>query len=118
ELNRLSPEWAAPSDPDPTGPPLHLPLNTEERRLCRQVITFVYVTLREGAPDEAAEAVARREAEAIARLAAEFWEGLRQHGAGRLPEPSTLPSTQELLEQARQAMTEAKRKARFRTPLP
>jgi hypothetical protein len=103
ELNRLPPEPEEPTLWSGADPPPSFPGRTDEERLCRQVVAHVRVTLRHGAPDRAAAVVAR--------LEAEFWEELRQHGAIRLPDPSFLPPVQELLEQARKAMTEAKRQA-------
>jgi hypothetical protein len=78
---------------------------SEEERLCWQVIR--YVTNLEG---DWPAAVA-----AAARLEAELQEGLRRHGALQLPDPTGLPSAEELLERARATMTEAERRACFST---
>jgi hypothetical protein len=89
ELDRLPPAPARPAWLDPT---LHIPADTEEGRLCRQVVAAVRAEL--GAePDRAAAAVAR--------LEAAFWEELRRHGEIRLPDPDSLTPVQQLLEQAR-----------------
>ena len=90
ELDRLPPEPDPPPGFDPT---LRIPADTEEGRLCRQVVTAVQAEL--GAePDRAAEAVAR--------LEAEFFQELRRRGAVRLPDPPP-DSVEELLRQARAA---------------
>jgi hypothetical protein len=104
-LNRLPPESIEPPLLDRIDASLRLPRNTDEERLCWLVIAQVKAVLRDEPPD--------RVAAVVARLAAEFREELRQHGVLRLPDPSTLPSAQELLERARKAMTETEGKAPF-----
>jgi hypothetical protein len=102
-LNRLPPESIELSRLGRIDASLRLPKNTAEERLCWLVIAQVKAVLSDEPPDRV-EVV-------VARLEAEFWEELRQHGVLRLPDPSTLPSAQELLERARKAMIETERKA-------
>ena len=94
ELNRLPP--AAPDlalgDWDETL--LRVPVRTDEERLCRQVVEWVYRVLRSEVSPESA-------AEAVERLEAEWQEVLRRHGAIRLPDSAVQPPVQELLEAAR-----------------
>ena len=87
---------------------LRVPARTEEERLCRQVVEWVDGLRRSESPESVAATVAR--------LTAEFREELRRHGAIRLPDPSSLPSAKELLDQARKAMTEVERKAILSPP--
>jgi hypothetical protein len=84
---------------------LSVPAHTEDERLCRQVVQWVEGLRLSGLPDSAEAAVAR--------LNAEYQQELRRHGAIRLPDPSTLPPAQELLDQTRAALTEAERQALF-----
>jgi hypothetical protein len=102
ELNRLSPDVSALTTPDFDPSPLSDPVHTKEERLCRQVVQWVD-TLRLVASPEYADA-------AVARLNAEYRE-LRKHGEIRLPDSSSLPSNQTLLEFARKAMPEVERRA-------
>jgi hypothetical protein len=81
--------------------PIFLDGPSDEERLCRQVMRYV-TNLQVDWP----EAVA-----AAARLEAELQEELRRHGAVQLPDPTGLPSAEDLLEQARATMTEAERRA-------
>jgi hypothetical protein len=78
ELDRLPPAPAPPTGFDPT---LRIPADTDEGRLCRQVVAVGRAELAAD-PDRAAEAVAR--------LEEEFLQALRQRGAVRLPDPSSL----------------------------
>jgi hypothetical protein len=93
ELNRRPPVTDPPAYADPDGPPLTIPRDTEEGRLCRQVIQYAYFALRSEAPGRADAAVAR--------LEAEFFAECRAHGAVRLPDPASLEPVEELLKQAR-----------------
>jgi hypothetical protein len=93
ELNRRPPEVLAPAQADPNGPPLTIPLDTEEGRLCRQVILYAHYALRAEAPGQADEAVAH--------LEAEFFAELRAHGTVRLPDPASLEPVEALLAHAR-----------------
>jgi hypothetical protein len=102
-LNRLPPKSVELPNLDAIDASLRLPKRTDAERLCWLVIAHVKAVLNEEPPD--------RVAAVVARLEAEFWEELRRHGVLRLPDPSTLPSAQELLERAQKAMTETERKA-------
>jgi hypothetical protein len=103
ELNRRPPEVMAPAQAVPGDPPLTIPLDTEEGRLCRQVIVHAYHALHEEAPGRADAAVAR--------LEAEFFAERRAHGTIRLPDPATLEPVEELLQQARAWIAEHERRA-------
>ena len=102
-LNRFPPETPALSLLDTHHWALSAPVHTEDERLCRQVVQWVSGFWLSEGPEYAAAAVAR--------LNAEFREELCRHGAIRLPDPSGLPTAQELLEQARVAMSASERKA-------
>jgi hypothetical protein len=108
ELNRRPPATAPPADADPNGPPLTIPLDTEEGRLCRQVILSAYYALRSEAPGRADAAVAR--------LEAEFFAERRAHGALRLPDPVMLEPVEEVLKQARLWIAEQERRAARTVP--
>ena len=96
-----APSRAAPlSLRDAYPSPLSVPAQTEDQRLCRQVIDWVDSDLRVESDERAAAGVAR--------LNGEFQEGLRRHGVIRLPDPAALTPVREILEQAR----------RERPPLP
>ena len=73
-----------------------VPGRTEEERLCRQVITYAGWELL--AEPERANAV-------VGRLKADFNAKLCQGGAIQLPDSSSLPTVQELLEDARVELT-------------
>jgi hypothetical protein len=103
ELNRRPPVVMPPAYADPNGPPLTIPLDTEEARLCRQVILHAYYALRSVAPGRADAAVAR--------LEAEFFAERRAHGAIRLPDPASLEPVEELLQQARAWIAQLERRA-------
>jgi hypothetical protein len=102
-LNRLPPETARLSLSDAYPSPLSAPAQTEDERLCRQVIEWVDYMLRTESDERAAAGVAR--------LNEEFQENLRRHGTVRLPDPSALPPAQEILAWVRGALTEAERRA-------
>jgi hypothetical protein len=110
ELNRRPPVTDPPAYADPNGPPLTIPLDTEEGRLCRQVIRHAYYALRSEAPGRADAAVAR--------LEAAFFAELRAHGAVRLPDPSALEPVEDLLQQARAWIAEQERRAAGAGPRP
>jgi hypothetical protein len=110
ELNRRPPTTVPPAYADPNGPPLTIPRDTEEARLCRQVILSAYYALRSVAPGRADAAVAR--------LEAEFFAERRAHGAVRLPDPATLEPVEELLQQARAWVAEQERRAARTGPPP
>jgi hypothetical protein len=93
ELNRLLPASAATDGPDSSGLILRLPRDTEEGRLCWQVVTYADAALSTEAPGRAAAAVDR--------LEAEYFAELRAHGAVRLPDPASLEPVGGLLRQAR-----------------
>jgi hypothetical protein len=99
ELNRLPPE---PAKPTHVVSPVHIPVDTEEGWLCRQVVESVRVALYQE-PDRAAAVVAR--------LEAEFFAELRRRGTVRLPEASSLEPVRELLQRTRTGLTEAQRQA-------
>lgn len=99
ELNRLPPEPAKPSLFDPS---LSIPADTEEEWLCRDVAVRVSAELCD--EPERASAI-------TGRLEAEFFAETFQHGAIRLPEPSSLTPVSELLEQARRRLTDARRQS-------
>jgi hypothetical protein len=105
-LDRLAPESAPASEWFGDDLPPNIPGRTDEERLCRQVVAYVRVALRDGPADVAAAVVAR--------LEAEFREELRQRGTIRLPDPSELPPVQQLLEQARKLRTEAEQQRQLR----
>jgi hypothetical protein len=96
QLNRLPPVGRLPDYP-------HLSGDTEEERLCRQVIVFV---TRSG-PDWNSESVRAT----AARLEVELRQELARDGIVRLPDPAGLPAAADLLEEARARLTEAERKA-------
>jgi hypothetical protein len=102
-LNRLPPPAARlpDYDPDVSHSYLHIPMRTEEERLCRQVVAFAWVALGDGPPGRAREAVAR--------LEAEFFAELRARGTIRLPAPPPPEPVEELLRQARAALPEQQR---------
>jgi hypothetical protein len=102
ELNRRPTGTAAPDHPDPDGPPLAIPLDTEEGRLCLQVVQCAYFALRDESLGRAAEAAARLEAEYCAER--------RARGAVRLPDPASLEPVERLLEQARAWVAEHERR--------
>jgi hypothetical protein len=110
ELNQLPPAVSAPAHADPNSPPLTIPRDTEEARLCRQVILYAHFALRSVAPG--------REDAAVARLEAEFFAELRAHGAVRLPDPSALEPVEELLQQARLWIAEHEPRAAGAGPRP
>jgi hypothetical protein len=103
-LDRRPPEPAQPTGFDPT---LRIPADTEEGRLCRQVLAAVRAELA-AEPDRAAAAVAR--------LKAEFAQELRARGAVRLPDPSSLESVEGLLRRARATLSEQQRRAILGSP--
>jgi hypothetical protein len=105
KLNRHPPELPPLDLLDDIPWAVSIPAHTEEERLCRQVVQWV-----DGF--RLSESPAYAEA-AVTRLIAEFREELRKHGDIRLPDPSTLPPVQELLDQARATMTEAERITHF-----
>jgi hypothetical protein len=111
-LNRLPPETLELALLDDNHWVLSDPVHTEGERLCRQVIQWVEALRITDSPEYADAAVAR--------LTAEFREERRRHGVLRLPDPSTLVPTHELLEQARAALTESERQNLFgpRQPIP
>jgi hypothetical protein len=110
ELNRRPPGTAAPDHPDPDGPPLAIPLDAEEGRLCLQVVQCAYFALRDESHGRAAEAAARLEAEYCAER--------RACGAVRLPDPASLEPVERLLEHARAWVIEQERRTAGHGPRP
>src|SRR5262249_9606431 len=106
-LNRLPPA-PPPLPPYPNPRALLLPGRTEAERLCPQAVVYLKVVLADGPPGEL-QAV-------LARLEAEFREELHRHGEIRLPDPSSLPPAQDVLEQVRKSLTAAERQAMFSPP--
>lgn len=98
ELNRLPPEPVKPSLFDPS---LSIPADMEEGWLCRQVVEHLRVELFDQ-PE--------RVAALIARLEAEFFAELREHGTIRLPDAATLEPVAEVLRQAQERLAEQQRR--------
>ncbi len=108
-LNRIPPETApvAPELQSLFAPKLSAPLpgDTEEERLCQQVIAHLNAVLSD-------QPLSERQA-AVDRLEAQFREELRRHGGIRLPDPSSLTPVEQLFEQIRKGLTPAERQAMF-----
>jgi hypothetical protein len=100
ELDRLSP---TPDEifPRPTG----TTRDTDDEHYCEQVINWVGGELAAD-PTDNARAV-------LARLDAEFRAGRDEHGAVRLPHPSSLESAQELIRRVRAGLSPSQRQALF-----
>jgi hypothetical protein len=84
-LNRKPPEPVSPDLEDGSYTPLTAAVRTDDERLCRQVINWVERLLRDEAPDQV-DAVLRR-------LDAEYRAEQEKHGTVRLPDPSTILTT-------------------------
>jgi len=81
------------------------PVHTEDERHCRQVVQWVSAL---GLTDSSEHVAA-----AVARLTAEYQEEARRHGQVRLPDRAGGTTAEELLNQARDTMTESERKRLF-----
>jgi hypothetical protein len=100
-LNRLPPAAPALAELDRYPSSLHLPLRTDEERLCGQVADWVSRRLWTEDPARARLAVAR--------LEGEFREELRRHGAIRLPHRFADAQLPALLDRARLAWFQQER---------
>jgi hypothetical protein len=101
-LGEWQPAVAPPSTIDAADPPVCIPADTEAERLCRQVALYAHAALWVEAPERAAEAVTRLEAEYFAAVEAD--------GEFRLPEPPPVTAVEELLRQARAWIAEQERR--------
>jgi hypothetical protein len=101
ELGELPPKSVDLARPDGIDMSLPIAGRTAAERLCQHVLAHVRIAL-EGQP----EALAKAEA----RLVAEFQQEFRNRGEIRLPDPSTLPSVQNLLAQTRAGLAPKQRR--------